>query len=102
MVEQLGSIWVEITDGVYVPSIGADAICRHPTTLEVLSDGEIGLIQVFSNIPRSYPGHSVLTDDVGAIIVNEIDVETFGSKGLKIVGRIPKSEPRGCSDAVAN
>ena len=46
----------------------------------------------------SYPGHSVLTEDKG-MIVGEDDCPC-GRKGkyIKITGRIPKAEIRGCSD----
>ncbi|MHB8062980.1 MAG: LuxE/PaaK family acyltransferase [Ruminiclostridium sp.] len=52
-------------------------------------------------IPRSYPGHALLTEDKG-IILGEDDCPCgrFG-KYFKVTGRIPKAEIRGCSDTYA-
>ena len=46
----------------------------------------------------SYPGHNILTEDMGKMISN--DGCKCGRKGkfFKIIGRIPKTEVRGCSD----
>lgn len=99
MVEQLGSIWVESSPGVFVPPASSRVIIRDVRTLEPLPEGETGLIQTFSTIPYSYPGQSVLTDDLGYLTENKVHVETLGTLALSIVGRIPRAEPRGCSDA---
>ena len=42
-------------------------LCRDINTLEVLPEGEVGVIQLFSTLPRSYPGHSLLTEDIGRV-----------------------------------
>ena len=64
----------------------------------VLGNGKKGLIQLFSLLPTSYPGHSILTEDIGEII-NE-DGCKCGTKGkcFLVHGRAAKSEIRGCSD----
>ena len=41
----------------------SDVIIRDPATHQKLPHGETGLIQVFSSIQKSYPGHSILTED---------------------------------------
>lgn len=98
LVEQLGSIWVEESGGVFVPSIFSSALIRHPDSLSVLPYGQEGLVQLFSSLPWSYPGHSILTEDVGKLSL--VDSPKIGGvvTGLELIGRLPKSDPRGCSD----
>lgn len=98
MVEQVGSIFVECSEGhLHAPNY-ADIIIRNPLTFEPVAIGEEGLIQVVSELPKSYPGHSLLTEDLGTI--HGIDNCTCGWKGkyFSVAGRIPKAEIRGCSD----
>lgn len=98
MVEQVGSIFVECTKGhLHCPSY-ADIIIRDPITFKPLEEGKQGLIQVLSELPVSYPGHSLLTEDLGTIL--GIDNCSCGWKGkyFSVSGRIPKAELRGCSD----
>ena len=49
-------------------------------------------------LPRSYPGHSLLTEDLG-VLLGEDDCPC-GRKGkyFKVTGRVPRAEVRGCSD----
>ena len=57
-----------------------------------------GLIQIISLLPTSYPGHSIITEDQGAIF-GEDDCKCGRSgKYFKVFGRIPKSEIRGCGN----
>lgn len=98
MVEQIGSIFVECSHGyLHAPSY-ADIVIRDPITFEPLEVGNQGVIQVLSEIPKSYPGHSLLTEDIGTI--HGIDNCVCGWKGkyFSVAGRIPKAELRGCSD----
>jgi hypothetical protein len=98
MVEQTGSIFMECERGFFHPSRYSDVLVRDPDTLELLPSGVSGLLQLFSNIPRSYPGHSLLTEDTGTI-VGEADCEC-GRPGKYFIveGRLPQAELRGCSD----
>ncbi|MHA6481257.1 LuxE/PaaK family acyltransferase [Paenibacillus sp. strain BS8-2] len=101
MVEQVGSIFVECSYGhLHTPNY-ADLIIRDPLTLEPLPYGEQGLIQVLSLLPRSYPGHSLLTEDLGTIIGEDDCPCGWKGKYFSVVGRIPKAELRGCSDTFA-
>jgi hypothetical protein len=93
-VEQIGSMFVEGADGWLHPPNFTDVIIRRPGSLEPAAPGEEGLIQVVSLLPTSYPGHSVLTEDLGVL-------NPDGSGGLRVLGRVPKAELRGCSDVVA-
>ena len=53
-----------------------------------------------SLLPLSYPGHNLLTEDMG--VIRGIDNCKCGIKGkyFSVIGRVPDSELRGCSDAV--
>ncbi len=100
-VEQLGSLFLEASDGLLYPPNYTDVIVRDPSTLNSLPHGEPGLLQVVSLLPKSYPGHSILTEDVGVVErVDNIAIDRCG-KGIRIIGRLLASELRGCSDVVA-
>ena len=101
MVEQVGSVYVEGEDGfLYAPNF-ADVIVRDPTTMRELPPGKPGLIQVLSALPLSYPGHSILTEDIG--VIHSVDGLACGryGKAFSVIGRVPKAELRGCSDTHA-
>jgi len=98
MVEQVGSIYVECKEGYLHSPVFSDIIIRDFKTWEVLPIGVSGVVQTLSIIPLSYPGHSLLTEDIGSI--HGVDDCKCGKKGkyFTISGRIPKVEVRGCSD----
>ncbi|BAY75677.1 hypothetical protein NIES25_21240 [Nostoc linckia NIES-25] len=98
MVEQVGSIFMEGKDGYLHTPLFADIIVRDPWNWQPLPYGQKGVIEVFSLLPYSYPGHALLTEDLG-IIWGE-DNSQSGQKGkyFTVEGRIPRSEVRGCSD----
>lgn len=98
MVEQVGSIFVECSHGhLHAPQF-ADVIIRDPITFKALPNGEQGLIQVLSELPKSYPGHSLLTEDLGTILGEDDCLCGWKGKYFTVAGRIPKAELRGCSD----
>lgn len=98
MVEQVGSIFMECEHGYLHSPSYAEIIIRDPHTLVPLSSGEPGVIQVLSAIPLSYPGHSLLTEDVG--VLHGRDDCPCGRAGsyFSVSGRLPQVELRGCSD----
>lgn len=98
MVEQTGSIFMECPCGRLHASVFSDVIIRDPEDFSVLNPGEKGLIQLVSVLPGSYPGHSILSEDIGELI--GIDDCPCGRKGktFRIYGRIKQAEVRGCSD----
>ena len=57
-----------------------------------------GLVQLISVLPTSYPGHNILTEDIGEIVGENDCVCGKGGKYFLIHGREEKSEIRGCSD----
>ncbi len=101
MVEQVGSVFVEGEDGYLYPPNFADVIIRDPATWQEAPVGTPGVIQVVSLLPRSYPGHSLLTEDLG--VMHGIDDSTCGRMGKRfsVLGRVPRAELRGCSDTHA-
>lgn len=101
MVEQTGCVYMECQYGHLHASVFSDVIARRHTDFTPCNIGETGIIQVVSVLPESYPGHSLLTEDEGAIL-GEDDCPC-GRKGkyFKIYGRIKNAEIRGCSDTYA-
>ena len=98
MIEQVGTVFLENSQGYLQCPNFSDIIIRNPIDFSVQHRGEPGLIQVISMIPKSYPGHSILTEDIG-VIVGEDDAENgWKGKYFKILGRAKKAETRGCSD----
>ncbi|MEJ9151450.1 acyl-protein synthetase [Bacillus smithii] len=101
MVEQVGSIFVECSHGHLHTPVYADVIVRDPLSFEPLPYGQQGLIQVLSILPKSYPGHSLLTEDLGTILGEDDCPCGWKGKCFSVAGRIPKAELRGCSDTFA-
>lgn len=98
MVEQVGSVFLENSDGyLHCPNF-SEVIIRDPKDFSVLPHGKEGLIQVVSILPKSYPGHSLLTEDVGVIMGEDDASNGWKGKYFKILGRTKKAEIRGCSD----
>ncbi|MDR2761196.1 MAG: hypothetical protein LBB88_01190, partial [Planctomycetaceae bacterium] len=98
MVEQTGSIFMECQCGNLHASVFSDVIIRNKKDFKPLSKNESGLIQLVSLLPSSYPGHSILTEDVGEITgIDQCECGRLG-KIFKIHGRLKNAESRGCSD----
>ena len=98
MIEQTGSIFVECENGFLHASSFSDLIIRNHQTHTPEKHGSKGLIQLLSVIPKSYPGHSILTEDLGTIYgVDNCKCGRMG-KYFKVHGRIKSAEIRGCSD----
>jgi hypothetical protein len=100
MVEQIGTVYLEGPDGggLYCPDF-ADVIVRDPQTWQEVPVGTPGLVEVVSTLPRSYPGHLLLTEDLG--VVHGVDDGAWPGKRFSILGRLPRAEARGCSDTFA-
>lgn len=98
MVEQTGSIFMECEYGNLHSSIYSDIIIRRRKDLSIANIDEEGFIEVLSILPFSYPGHALLTEDLGKL--KGIDNCKCGRLGkyFHVNGRIKNSEPRGCSD----
>lgn len=101
MVEQVGSVYVECEHGhLHCPNF-ADVIMRDARSWQPATIGSTGIAQVVSLLSTSYPGHSLLTEDLGAILGE--DNCPCGRKGkyFWIAGRVPHAAPRGCGDTFA-
>jgi len=98
MVEQVGSVFFECPAGYFHPPNFADVIVREPRTWRRAEIGDEGVIEVVSLLPLSYPGHALLTEDIG--VVDGIDDCECGRMGqrFQVKGRVPETEIRGCSD----
>lgn len=101
MVEQTGSIFVECEHGNMHASDYSEVIVRDPVTFSVLPQNEAGVLQLMSTLPLSYPGHSLLTEDVGEIVSDDVCLCGRNGKSIKIHGRLERAEVRGCSDSYA-
>jgi hypothetical protein len=101
MVEQVGGVYFENPMHHLQAPIYSEVIVRDPVTLQPVPDGEPGLLQVLSCLPVSYPGHSLLTEDLGVIRGSDPDGTGMGGRSFEVLGRVPKAELRGCSDTFA-
>jgi hypothetical protein len=98
MIEQVGSIFLECEQGFFHTPIFADVIVRDPQSWRPAAPGVTGVMEVLSLLPTSYPGHCLLTEDLGAWMgIDDCPCGRLG-KTFTISGRVPKAEPRGCSD----
>jgi len=101
-IEQTGSIFLECSEGVLHTPIFADIIVRDSVSLKPVPNKKIGLLQTLSVLARSYPGHSVLTEDL-AVCEGEDDCRCGRlGKYFTILGRHAQAELRGCSDTYTN
>jgi len=101
MVEQVGSIYMECEQGYFHAPNVADIVTRDYRDWSVSQTGTPGLLQTLSLLPRSYPGHSLLTDDLATI--HGVDDCRCGRTGTRftVQGRMQRAELRGCSDTHA-
>ena len=76
----------------------SDVIARN-RDLKNCGFNKIGFLQVISSLPESYPGHSLLTEDLG-IVIGEDDCKCKRKgKYFKVLGRVQDADVKGCSDA---
>ena len=97
MVEQTGSIFIECKCGYFVTSVFSDVIIRDKN-FKIIKNNKSGIIQLLSLLPISYPGHNILTEDIGEIIEDKKCKCTIVGKKFVVHGRLKEAELRGCSD----
>jgi hypothetical protein len=97
-VEQVGMPYPDCSEGLKHVPYWAEVIVRSADSLRPAPAGEAGLIQLVNCLPLSCPNHSVLTEDLGEIVLE--DGCRCGRRGKAFVfrGRAPRAELRGCSD----
>jgi len=96
LVEQTGSIFFECEKCNSFYSTKYSKVFIRDAKLNILKKGK-GMIQIISSVPVSYPGHSILTEDIGELVFNNCSCKKYGNR-FKVHGRIEKSEIRGCSN----
>ena len=97
MAEQTGSIFFECKEGYFHNSNFSEILIRDKN-FNLCKFGEEGLVQTISILPKSYPGHNFITEDIGVIYgENDCKCGRIG-KYFKIIGRVEHAELRGCSD----
>ena len=101
MTELIGTIFLECEQNHFHAPDFADIMIRDYNSLNPLSRDHKGLIQVFNPLAQSFPGHSLLTEDLGAVLGE--DNCPCGRKGkyFRLCGRMPWAEIRGCSNTYA-
>ena len=98
--EQLGTVYISKgMNGCRVSSY-SQVLVRDVKTLEVLKEGQTGFLQFISPLPISYPGFSVLNDDLG-----KINLKVVGDGNNEIIEflvnpRLDNAEDRGCGDTL--
>jgi len=101
MAEQIGTVFVECEAGLLHAPNASDVVIRDPVTWDAVANGEVGVAQMLSALPESYPGHSILTEDLARVeAVDDCACGRMG-KAISVVGRVPSAEIRGCSDTYA-
>ena len=95
MAEQIGTVFLEGCDGLLHPPGFADVIIRDPRTWQPLPPGQVGVIEVLSLVPRSYPGHALVTGDLGVVEAVDPPGGWLG-QGLRVLGRVVGAPVRGC------
>jgi phenylacetate-coenzyme A ligase PaaK-like adenylate-forming protein len=97
LIEQVGSIFFECPNcNVFICSDYSDILIRDKN-LNILKQGK-GFVQLLSLLPTSYPGHNILTEDIGEIVSENKCKCGIKGKNFKIYGRLKEAEIRGCSD----
>ena len=99
MIEQAGSIFFECEKCNYFKSSIFSNVLIRNKNLQVEENGKPGLVQMMSILPMSYPGHCILTEDIGYMKKDKkkCNCGTEGSS-FKILGRTAVSKIKGCSD----
>ncbi len=97
MIEQTGSIFFECKNGFFHTSVFSEIFIRDQY-FNNLEFNKKGLVQLISLIPVSYPGHNILTEDIGEIFGEDTCKCGLKGKYFKVYGRLQKSEIRGCGN----
>ena len=98
--EQLGTIYVSKGDEGCNVTDYSHIIVRDTETFEEVKDGERGFLQFISCLPESYPGFSILNDDIGYISKRSIDEYGREILQFKVEARLEQAEARGCGDTL--
>ncbi|EGI73874.1 acyl-protein synthetase LuxE [Pseudoalteromonas distincta] len=98
MVEQTGTIYIECEHGFLHTPVWSDITIVDAATQKPLPAHTQGVIQVESVLAKSYPGHRLLTEDLGTLHGEDNCQCGRLGKYFTVEGRLAKSQVRGCSD----
>lgn len=98
MIEQVGSIFYECSGGFFHNTEFAKVLIRNVDDFSLQAPLKVGLIQCISILPKSYPGHSILTEDLGVQYRGSC-ICGLNTDRFIVLGRVRRSAIRGCSDA---
>lgn len=98
MVEQTGTIYIECEHGFLHTPTWSDISIVDAATQQPLPTNTQGVIQVESVLAKSYPGHRLLTEDLGTLHGEDNCQCGRLGKYFTVQGRLAKSQVRGCSD----
>ena len=96
LVEQVGVVYPMCSAGYRHIPVWADAIVRDPWAMQSVEDND-GQLQLVNLLAWGAPYHNVLTEDMGRIVPGACACGRKGKK-FEFVGRIPKTEVRGCAN----
>jgi hypothetical protein len=99
--EQMGLVYGNRGAEAKTVPLYSQMIVRDIHTLRPAADGQDGLVQILAPIPHSYPGISVLTEDVGHTTGGKRDKEGRWGTQFVLTGRAEQAELRGCGDVLA-
>ena len=98
--EQLGVVYPDDASGLKRTPTYSEVFVRDPRTLDIVPDGEIGLLEFVCPLPHSYPGVAVLLDDLGRVATRIPGPDGMTGTAFEVVGRAPRAEIRGCGDTL--
>ncbi len=101
MVEQVGSVFIDCPAGNKHSANFAEVIIRDPRSFQPVQSKEVGFIQLLSALPTSYPGQSILTEDLGVLLGEDDCPCGAAGRYFRFAGRMQRAEVRGCGDTYA-
>ena len=98
--EQLGTVYAAQGTSDCRVSSYSHVLIRNVNSLKTVEDGVSGFLQFISILPYSYPGFSIINDDIGVISKRKIDKNKNEIIEFKIEPRLKKAANRGCGDSL--
>lgn len=101
MAEQTGSIFLACGQGHLHENPYGRIRIVDPMTGRECPAGTPGVIVSQSLLPGSYPGHNILTEDLGVVLGEDDCPCGKAGRYFRVLGRMKQAEIRGCSDTFA-
>jgi hypothetical protein len=96
LVEQVGVVYPLCEYGFRHVPVWAEVLVRDTYSMDVLESGP-GQLHLLNVLAYGAPYHSVLTEDMGALVTGVCPCGREG-KRFELLGRLPKAEARGCAN----